>query len=120
MKLRLDELEVVARRAGFEDYKALLTQWYLADRMSLTTIAERLYISWPRVKKHLKLYGLEIRNRGGANNVQVVLTMDLIHEIARDGLPAVAGRLGVQYSVLNLRVREWMREHPDFKITIPE
>lgn len=112
LKLRLDELEIVARRAGFADFKSLLDQWYTVERMGLTEVGERLHITWKRARKHLIRYGIPIRGPGGANNVLIVMTKELVQEIARDGVPAVAARLGVQDSVLYARIRRHIALHP--------
>jgi hypothetical protein len=117
LKLRLDELEIVAQRAGFADFKSLLDQWYTAEEMSLVEIGERLHVSWPRVRKHLVRYGISVRGPGGPNNVLIVVTNELIQEIARDGIPAAAARLGVQENVLYARIRRWIALHPEVTIT---
>lgn len=107
-RLYLHELETVAKLAGFPDYKSLLQQRYQVECVSLQDLAENLHISQPRLKKHLEKYGIPLRKRGGANNVKIVLTAELIQEIARDGIPAVSMRLGVESSVLYARIRRWI------------
>lgn len=108
LRLLLDDLERAARRAGFEDLKALLTQWYVIEGMSLIEVGERLHIHENRVRKHLARYGIPLRHRGGAHIIQLVITDDLVNEIARDGIPLVADRLGLEHTVLYTRIRRWL------------
>lgn len=105
LRLRLHELEKMAKAAGYEDYKTLLYQLYTTQGMSISELSQRLLISQPRVRQHLLHYKLPIRGKGGANNVKVVMTDTLLREIMRDGVPIVAQRLGVDSVVLYQRLR---------------
>lgn len=106
-KLRLDQLEKLARDTGYEDYKSMLVELYAVQRLSLAELAARCGISTERLKRHLARYGLTLRGRGGANNVKVVITPELRREVLLDGVPAVAKRLGVSPLVLYTKmVRE--------------
>lgn len=99
-RIRLDQLESVARNAGYEDFKSLLHDYYVVQRVGLTTLAERLHIAVPRLKRHLKRFGIEVHGRGGANNTKIVVTPELVREVTRDGIPAVARRLGISITAL--------------------
>lgn len=104
IKRPLGELELHARKCGFESYKAFLHEHYVVRNVSLIELAEMLHIHTQRVRKHLLRYGIAIRGRGGPNNCRVVLTPALVSEVIRDGIPAVSERLGVTQHVLRMRV----------------
>lgn len=116
LRLTLIDLENVARRAGYAEYKDLLVDWYVVQRLALLDIAERLHVTQQRVRKHLVRFGITIRGKGGANNVKVVLTQALLEEVAKDGIPAVAMRLGVAQPVLYARIRAWIAANPNTPI----
>lgn len=99
------ELNELAKGAGYASYPELLYDFYVARHYSLHECGARLGINWMRVRRHLERFEIPVRKRGGPNNVKVVLTEQLVGEIMRDGLAAVALRLGVSYSVLYSRVR---------------
>lgn len=105
LKLRLHELDKLAREAGYVDYVGLLHDLYETKGMGLVELAERCHIAIPRLKRHLARYKIPLHKRGGANNVKIVLTQALIDEATRDGVPAVAARLGVPASVLYQRLK---------------
>lgn len=109
IKLRLDQLELIAKRHGFESYRDLLHELYVVHRQGMIPIAQRLNISQARVRKHLLRFGFTLRGRGGRNNIRVAFTQQLIDEITRDGIPAVASRMGIAQSVLHVR----MKKHDD-------
>lgn len=106
VKLRLDQLDDVARASGFENYKAMLQELYVVQRTALVDLAKQLHITEGRVRKHLHRYGIPLRARGGPNNVKIVMTPELYREVCRDGVPAVAERLGVESGVLYARLKK--------------
>lgn len=95
LKRTLQELDRFARKQGFQDYPAMLYEFYTVRGLSLIDIGERCHVHWKRTKKHLIRFKIPLRSRGGANNVKVVMTPELLHEIKVNGVPATADRLGV-------------------------
>lgn len=95
LKRSLTELDQFAKQQGFEDYSKMLYEFYTVQGLSLVEISSRCHVHWKRTKKHLFRFKIPLRGRGGANNVKVLMTPELLHEIKVNGVPATADRLGV-------------------------
>lgn len=104
----LQELEDLAAKQGYPSYKDMLHELYVVQGKGLHEIAAMCHVFYRRTRKHLLRFGIPIRARGGPNNVKVVLTDVLVQEIIRDGVPAVAERLGVTDGVLRLRLAQYV------------
>ena len=104
-RMKLKDLERLAQETGYPDYRTLLYELYVVQRIGLYELAARCHMHYRRVRKHLIRFGIQVRGRGGANNVKIVLTPQLLREVMKDGIPAVADRLGVHSSVLRARLK---------------
>lgn len=104
VKLPLGTLERIAREHGYADYRSMLYECYVVQGMSLVELARRLHIHHNRLKRHLTRFGIPIRKRGGRNHLKIEVTAELLEETIRDGIPAVALRLGVTQSALHARI----------------
>ncbi len=102
----LEQLEAMARVAGYVDYRTMLYELYVVASTSIVRLNALTGIGPNRLKRHLKMYGLDIKGKGGANNVKIVMTPILLREIALYGVPTVARRLGVEPSVLYNRLKD--------------
>lgn len=105
LRLKLHQLEKVAQAAGHEDYKSMLYDLYVVQRLSLSTIASQLDVTMGRIRRHLVRYQIPVRGKGGPNNVKVVVTDDLVLEAAKYGIGATAQRLGVSVTTLTRQLR---------------
>lgn len=101
--LRLNELAI---RNGFADYQSMLYDLYVMQGFSIENIANRFHVHQRRIRRHLTMYGIRIRSRGGPNYMRIVLTQSLIEEVLRDGIAAVAERLGVDGANLRQRLMQ--------------
>lgn len=110
IRMRLSELDALARQAGFADYPTMLHELYVIKRLSLMEVGERCHISYKRVKRHLKRFNIPVHKRGGPNNVKVTLTPELLQEIMRDGVVSVAQRLGVDQIALQMKLKKLSEE----------
>jgi len=100
------EWAVIAEKLRFASSDAMWKALYVEQRLSITKIAERFGVSRNTVRGELLKRGL-LRKQGGPNNVTgVELTSDLIDEIRREGVLAVAKRLGINYTTLYKRLRK--------------
>lgn len=104
-RLRLAELERLAKQAGYESTEKMLRELYVEKRVSIDKLVARLFTTHRALYKVLRMYKIPIRKRGGPNNVKVVLTDALFAEICRDGAAAVAERLGVDVTTLRERLK---------------
>jgi hypothetical protein len=107
--LSLAELEALSRAAGFVDYRSLLYELYVVHHLTMVEISKRCHIHWRTTRKHLVRFGVPIYPSGGvrAQDSRIHLTSELVGEVLRDGIPAVAARLGVLSSSLASRMKAW-------------
>lgn len=108
LQLQLHELEAVARKAGYPDYRALLYDYYVTQGFSIEETGRRLGIARYRVRRHLVRFGITLRSKGGPNNVKIVVTKELLHEVALDGIAEVARRLGVYSPTLRASIQRYV------------
>lgn len=105
-RIRLDE---VLRLSPYDSVEHMLRDLYEVQRWSIPKLMQHLGLAEVTVKSLLRHFGIKTRTRGGANNVKVVLTEELIAEISRDGVTAVALRLGVDYTTLQTKLKKLRR-----------
>lgn len=96
----------VAQRLKYANALAMWQDLYGQQSLSISQLAERLGISRNAIRLALIKAGVVRRTRGGAqNNKTVVVTPDLLSEIRRNGVAAVAKRLDVNGTTLYKRLR---------------
>lgn len=105
--LTLAQLERIAELGGYPTYRDQLYELYVVGRLGIPALAERCNISPARAKKHLLRHGIPLHKRGGRydSNTKVVLTPTLIREIAREGIPSVARRMGVEQAAIAVKLK---------------
>lgn len=100
-------LTQVAQERGFEDSDALIRDMYITQGKSIKDIQEELFTPMWSLKKRLVRLGIPFRSRGGPNNVITHITRELVEECLRDGVNAVADRLGITTQLLSSRMKKW-------------
>lgn len=106
LKLLLHQLDQLARSAGYEDYKSALHELYVTQGLGLAQLASRFNISQGRVRRHLARFEIPLHGRGGLQHRKVIVTQELLQEIAREGVPAVAAKLGVEPPILYQKLKQ--------------
>lgn len=101
---RLQDLERLAVQAGYDSYRSMLFDLYITKRMGVEAISKRLFITTYRVRKHLKRF--DIPKKQQLWRQEIPLSPELEQEILRDGVPAVAARLGTSAEILHRKLRE--------------
>lgn len=107
MKIALHHLDDTAKSLGYTDYQSMLYDLYVVQGLGASPIAERLRLTRARVVRHLERFRIPRRSAGGANNVKIVLTPALVHEIHKNGVPATAARLGMETMQLYARIKAY-------------
>lgn len=94
LSLRLDELEHLAQRFGYEDYRSFLHDQYTIKKMSIGDIAKSLHITHPHLVRNLKRFKIPIRpSKSGP--IKIFVTRQLVEAVMREGLRPIAAQLGV-------------------------
>lgn len=106
--LRVD-LEDIAHKRGYETIHHMLHELYVVAGMSINEVAEDLHISYKTAKAHIKAAGIQLRPQGGVNYQKITWTPELRDEVLRDGVTAVALRLGVTSNTVAYHMRREMR-----------
>lgn len=101
----LIDWQSVAKRLGYDSPTRMWEDLYLEKKLSISQIETKLDVSRNVVKEQLTKAGIASRSRGGPNNAKVVITDELIAEMKRDGIKAVASRLQLSYTTLYKRLR---------------
>lgn len=107
MKRTLSELEDQAQRGGYPSYKDMLYELYIAQELSIPQVGELCNTTEMRVKRHLRRFGIARRVRV-RTTTRFVMTDTLLGEIVRDGIPAVAHRLGTNTMTLEKHARMFL------------
>ena len=92
---RHKHLEQCALQLEQSSVQEMLYELYVVRDLSLHEIATQLSVSPWSVRRYLLAAGITLRRPGGRNNIKVELTQELLDEVSRDGITAVAMRLGV-------------------------
>lgn len=101
---------MLAQNTGYENRAQMLYQMYVIDRVPIERIAHILVTPMWSLRKQFDEFQIEVRTRGGRNNVKVEVTEELVAEASRDGVPTVAARIGVDPVTLGLRLKRWHEE----------
>lgn len=96
----MTDFERVASDRGHDSVQHLFYDLYIRQGLSIDAVAEELHIGPQTTKRWLKKLGIQLRPRGGAQNVKITFTPELVEEITRDGVTAVSLRLGVDRTTL--------------------
>jgi len=108
-KIRIDRekarLAKVATELGYENTQHMLHELYVVQNVSIAKISARLFTPYRTLYRTMLALGIKIKSRGGRNNVRTEITAELLAEIARDGVAAVAERLGVEPSTFSARLK---------------
>lgn len=100
-------MDKLAKERGYETTAKMLHEMYVVQHMSLESITETLVLPHWTARRILVQLGIQIRSKGGPNNVLIEVTPELIEEVSRDGVTAAARTLGVHPLSLHTRLREW-------------
>src|SRR5688500_1257199 len=110
-KVRLEQrLKRTAKEQGYTGVGQMLRDLYVTQQQGLNLIMRQLMLSEHTLRKLMKLYAIPLRSRGGPNNVHVVLSPELLAEVVRDGVKAVATRLGVDEIMFRARLKALMKD----------
>lgn len=99
-------LEDLAEQRGFKSAGEMLQHMYEVEQVPIQKIADTLVTPIWTLRKRFDELGIQVRTRGGRNYVKVDITPELLQELARDGVPAVAERLGVEPEALYIRLKD--------------
>jgi transcriptional regulator of acetoin/glycerol metabolism len=99
------EWEVLAQRLGYADEDAMWRDRYSEKKTSIAALSVSLGVSRNTIRQRLEAKNIDLRSRGGANNNSLDLTDEVIEEVRRDGVMAVAKRLEINYTTLYKRLR---------------
>lgn len=89
----------------------MIADLYDTQRMSIEKIAKSLFTPIWTLRKRFDELGINVKTRGGRNNVKFEVTKELYNEACRDGVLAVADRVGVDPATVELRLRKWFKEN---------
>jgi transposase len=96
--------EGTAKKLGYESERKMWLDFYVARKMSVTALSEKLDVSRNSIRDALARNAVPIRKQGGPNNQKVEITDEIIEEIREKGISAVAKRLGVTYTTIYKRL----------------
>lgn len=108
----------IAQRLGHASEEMLWHELYDVQKLSITTLATRLGISRNTIRQALARRHIQVRGRGGPNNLVLALTPEVIEEVRRDGVLAVAKRMELNYTTLYKRLRRAGIRVADLKVGI--
>lgn len=94
----------VFSRLGYKSETEMWEDLYIAQGMSITELAKSLGVSRNKIRASLTNCGVPFRGRGGPNHQKLEVTDELIEEIKKDGIAAVAKRLRLSYTTVYKRV----------------
>jgi transcriptional regulator of acetoin/glycerol metabolism len=95
----------IAKTLGYASDAAMWQDLYVTQRLSIDTLSTRLGVGRNTIRQTLKKHNVVIRGRGGANNNALDLTDEVIEEVRKNGVLAVAKRLEINYTTLYKRLR---------------
>lgn len=104
----------IARDLHYESPAEMWKDLYGKRGMSLITLSERFAVSQNSIRKALVASGVDIRSRGGPNNLKVPVTDELLQEVAEMGVLKTAEKHQVDpttlYKKLYYRYGKKLRE----------
>jgi hypothetical protein len=101
---------ITARGLGYPDEAGMWEDLYVRKRCSIAKLSRDLDVSRNTIRLSIEKAGLSLRRRGGPNNRPPDLTDELVEEIKKEGIAAVAKRLHMPYATLYKRFRRRVRE----------
>lgn len=102
-------LHAFAVEQGFDSTAAMLYELYITQDVPVEEISRRLLTPMWTLRKLFDEYQIPVGPRGGRNNVKLEMTPELIQEVMRDGVPAVAERTGIEAAHLYVKMNDWKR-----------
>jgi transposase-like protein len=100
------EWNAIAQRLGYADENSMWRDLYDVKKKSIAALAGELGVSRNTIRHTIRARGIAVRGRGGANRNVLDLTDEVIAEVKRDGVAAVAKRLGINFTTLYKRLRK--------------
>jgi transposase-like protein len=98
--------DAVAHRLGHLNEKALWENLYVDRKLSISELAEQFGVGRSTIRSSLIRNEIEIRERGGPNHRTAPAgPADLEQQITRDGVAAVAARLGISTAAVYKRMK---------------
>lgn len=91
----------------------MLQDMYSIQEISIHDLARMLYIPMKTLRSRMLLLGITMRPRGGKHPevVKSEITPGLVDEVTRDGVPAVAERLGIDPVALQVKLKKWFEDN---------
>jgi hypothetical protein len=99
-------LENLAQQQGYDSFEAMVRDLYEVQHISIEKLAAQFFTPVRKFRQRMLEMGIELRPRGGKNNQKMILTPATVQEVLRDGISAVAARLGVDTLTLSERMKE--------------
>lgn len=96
----------LVKTLGYDSEAAMWEDLYLKKGLSFSQMSRKLDVSRNVIREALIRAGIPSKKRGGPNNAHVEMPDELLDEIRKDGVAAVAKRLGVRYPTLYKRLRK--------------
>lgn len=90
---------------GYDDDVEMWRDLYESKSLSISQLSRKLGVSRNVVRACLEKAGIKKKKRGGPNNTRCVVTDEMVEEIRRDGISAVAKRLGLDYTTLYKKLK---------------
>jgi transposase len=91
------------RSLGYASELDFWTDLYVTRKHSIAELAERLDVSRNTIRSTLERLNVPIRKQGGPNNQKLAANDEIAEEIEKDGVSAVAKRLGLSYAAVYKR-----------------
>lgn len=106
---RRRRVEAMASELGYESVRAMLHSFYVDKRMSIGNIAAALGMGFSNTRRLLDEHDVPLRDLGERlHNGNVDMTFDLVQEMLRHGVGAVAARLNVDESTVRFHLLKWI------------
>lgn len=94
--------EPTAKKLGFIGEKEMWEQLY--NKYSLTDLAVRFSCGVNTIRNRIAKFGIEIKARGGPNNLKIDLDKELLDDIIQLGVKKAANKRGIKPQVLYQRI----------------
>jgi len=98
------EWNSVASALGYTGEVEMWKDLYTTRRLSISQLSRKLDVGRNTIRASLGKSGIVLRKRGGPNNQRLVVTDELVEEVRKDGVAAVAKRLKLDYTTLYKRI----------------